>query len=36
MMNLDELKKAIAATWRDDEMASSAGYGVDAYAKLWP
>ncbi|HEV2564945.1 MAG TPA: hypothetical protein VGU19_07660 [Microvirga sp.] len=36
MMNLDELKKTIAATWRDDEMASSACYGIDAYAKLWP
>jgi hypothetical protein len=36
MMNPDELKEIIAATWGDDEMASSACYGVDAYPKLWP
>jgi len=36
MMDLDELKKAIDETWRDEEMASSARYGIDAYSKLWP
>jgi len=36
MTNLDELKKTVAATWRDDEMVSSACYGIDAYARLWP
>lgn len=36
MTDLDELKTLIAATWRDEEMASSACYGVDAYAKRWP
>ena len=36
MTNLDELKKTVAAKWRDAEMASSACYGIDAYAKLWP
>lgn len=36
MTDLDQLKKIIVATWRDEEMASSACYGVDAYSKLWP
>jgi hypothetical protein len=36
MTDLDELKKVITATWRDEEMASSACYGIDAYSKLWP
>jgi hypothetical protein len=36
MTDLDELKKIIVATWRDEEMASSACYGVDAYSKHWP
>lgn len=36
MTDLDELKKAIAETWRDEETASSACYGVDAYSKHWP
>lgn len=36
MTNLDELKNVIAETWRDEEMASSACHGVDAYSKLWP
>ena len=35
MTDMDELKKTIAATWRDAEMAASACYGVDAYSKLW-
>jgi len=36
MTDLEELKTVIAATWRDEEMASSALFGVEAYAKLWP
>jgi hypothetical protein len=36
MTNLDELKRTIAATWRDEEMASSTCYGIDAYSKHWP
>ncbi len=36
MTDLDELKEIIAETWRDEEMASSACHGVDAYAKRWP
>lgn len=36
MTDLDELKKAIDETWRDEEMASSARYGIEAYSKLWP
>jgi hypothetical protein len=35
MTDLDELKKTIAATWRDEEMASSACYGLEAYSKHW-
>jgi hypothetical protein len=36
MTDLEELKAIIASTWRDEEMASAATYGIDAYAKLWP
>lgn len=36
MMDLEELKQRIIDTWRDDEMSSSACYGVEAYARLWP
>jgi hypothetical protein len=36
MTNLQDLKQRITETWRDEEMASSACYGVDAYSKLWP
>jgi hypothetical protein len=35
MTDLDQLKTIIVTTWRDEEMASSACYGVDAYSKLW-
>jgi len=36
MTDLEELKQRIVDTWRDEEMSSSACYGVDAYARLWP
>ncbi len=36
MSELESLKHIIAVTWRDEEMASSACYGIDAYAKRWP
>ncbi|WP_243373813.1 hypothetical protein [Microvirga solisilvae] len=36
MTNMQELKQRITDTWRDEEMSSSACYGVDAYARLWP
>jgi hypothetical protein len=36
MTNVEELKAIIANTWRDEEMALSARYGLDAYSKLWP
>jgi len=36
MTNVDELKQLITDTWRDEELATSACYGVDAYARLWP
>jgi hypothetical protein len=36
MTNLEEVKRAIVATIRDEEVASSTCYEVDAYAKLWP
>jgi hypothetical protein len=31
MADPDELKKVIAATWHDEETASSARYGVESY-----
>jgi hypothetical protein len=36
MTNPEELKAIIIDTWRDEEMASSACCGIDAYSKLWP
>ena len=36
MLDPKALKHIIAKTWRDEEMASSACYGIDAYAKHWP
>lgn len=36
MTDLEDLKQRIVDTWRDEEMASSACYGVEAYARLWP
>ena len=36
MTNLEELKAIIVDKWRDEEMASSACSGIDAYSKLWP
>lgn len=36
MTDMEELKQRIVDTWRDEEMASSACYGVDAYSRLWP
>lgn len=35
-MDIEELKELIVDTWRDEEMASSACYGAEAYSKLWP
>lgn len=36
MTDLKSLKEVIRQTWRDEEMASAACYGIDAYAKRWP
>ncbi|MEZ0172300.1 hypothetical protein [Microvirga sp. TS319] len=36
MTDLDEMKNVIVATVRDEELASSACYEIDGYAKLWP
>jgi alpha-L-arabinofuranosidase len=36
MVEVESLKHSIARTWRDAEMASSACYGLEAYAKRWP
>lgn len=36
MTDMTELKQIIVDTWRDEEMATSACYGVDAYCRLWP
>lgn len=36
MTDLRSLKGVIAKTWRDEEMASSACYGIDAFARRWP
>ena len=34
--DVEELKQLIIDTWRDEELASSACWGVEAYARLWP
>jgi hypothetical protein len=36
MTDLEEMKKAIADAIRDRELASSACYEVEAYARRWP
>lgn len=36
MTDLKSLKEIIRQTWRDEEMASAACHGIDAYAKRWP
>src|SRR6478735_418826 len=36
MTDLKSVKEVIRQTWRDEEMASAACYGIDAYAKRWP
>ncbi len=36
MTDLKSLKEVIRQTWRDEEMASAACHGIDAYAKRWP
>jgi hypothetical protein len=36
MTSLEEVKRAVVATIRDEEVASSTCYEVDAFAKLWP
>lgn len=36
MTDLKSLKEVIRQAWRDEEMASAACYGIDAYAKRWP
>ena len=36
MTDLEEIKAAIAATTRDEELASSTCCEVEAYTKLWP
>ena len=36
MTDLKSLKGVIHQVWRDEEMASAACYGIDAYAKRWP
>jgi hypothetical protein len=36
MTDLEEMKKAIADAIRDRELASSACYEMEAYAKRWP
>lgn len=35
-MELEKIKEAIAASTRDEELASATRYEVEAYAKLWP
>jgi hypothetical protein len=35
-MKLEKIKEAIAAVTRDEELASSTCYEVEAYARLWP
>jgi hypothetical protein len=36
MTDLEEMKSLIVTTVRDEELASSACFEIDAYAKLWP
>ncbi|WP_262296281.1 hypothetical protein [Microvirga sesbaniae] len=36
MTDLEEIKKAIGDRIRDEELATSACYEVEAYAKRWP
>ncbi|WP_150117428.1 hypothetical protein [Microvirga vignae] len=36
MTDMEELKQLIADTWRDEELSSSACWGVEAYSRLWP
>lgn len=36
MAKLERMKAIIVDQWRDEEMASSACYGVEAYARRWP
>jgi len=36
MTDLDEMKSVIVATVRDEELALSACYAVEAYARRWP
>ena len=35
-MALETIKEAIAASTRDEELASATRYEVEAYARLWP
>ncbi|MEE1655139.1 hypothetical protein VB618_02935 [Microvirga sp. CF3062] len=35
-MELEKIKKAIAASTRDEELASATCCEVEAYARLWP
>lgn len=35
-MELEKIKEAIAASTRDEELASATRYEVEAYARLWP
>ncbi|MBD2750064.1 hypothetical protein IC232_25695 [Microvirga sp. BT688] len=35
-MELEKIKEAIAASTRDEELASATCYEVEAYARLWP
>jgi hypothetical protein len=35
-MELEKIKEAIAASTRDEELASSTRYEVEAYVRLWP
>ena len=36
MTDMEELKQLIVDTWWDEELSSSACWGVEAYSKLWP
>ena len=35
-MELEKINEAIAASTRDEELASATRYEVEAYARLWP
>jgi hypothetical protein len=35
-MELEKIKEAIAASTRDEELASATRYEVEAYVRLWP